>query len=350
MERSLQYVLEQFNITSRVLPFGNGHINDTYRTEDSQFILQRINTSVFTDPAAVMENISRVTAHLKKKITACGGDPDRETLTVIPARNGENCFRLDRDHVYRVYRLIPETKTIQQEKTPALLYQAGIGYGRFQQMLRDFPADQLHETIHDFHHMPKRVEALKEAASRDCCGRLRFAREEVSYALSQASWAGTVTNGLETGELPLRVTHNDTKIDNILFDIQTDRPICVIDLDTVMPGSMLYDFGDALRLGASAAAEDETDLTKVSFHPELYHSFAEGYLQEAGTMLTDRELALLPFSVRLMAYETGVRFLTDYLNGDTYYKIHHEGHNLERARNQLRLTADIMEKEKAGLL
>ena len=240
------------------------------------------------------------------------------------------------------------TKTIESSKTPEDLYEAGVGFGHFQKLLADFPVEKLHETIKDFHHTPKRIEALRQAIREDKAGRAGSVRAEIDFALENASWAGSVVQGMEEGRIPVRVTHNDTKINNILFDQDTGKALCVIDLDTVMPGSMLYDFGDALRIGGSTAAEDEVELEKVQFDERAFEAFARGYLSEMGEALTEEELALLPLSVKLMTYECGIRFLTDYLNGDTYFKIHREHHNLDRARNQFKLVADIAGKE--GLL
>ncbi len=338
-------ILSQFNITSTIEPYGNGHINDTFCTETPKYILQRINTAIFRKPEDLMENVRRVTAFLRTKIEAEGGDPDRETLTVIPTVDGKDCYTVDAEHVYRVYRFIGGTKTVENDKTLDDLKEAGRGFGRFARMLADFPVEVLHETIRDFHHTPKRVDALKKAIQDDLAGRAASVQSEIEFALEGSAFADTVINGIEKGLIPLRVTHNDTKINNILFDAKDGRAVSVIDLDTVMQGSMLYDFGDALRMGGSTGAEDETDLSLVHFNCDAFRYFAEGYLSEMGDTLTEEELRLLPFSVKLMTYECGIRFLTDYLNGDTYFRIHHEHHNLDRARNQFKLVAELSEKE-----
>ena len=341
----LNNVLQQFDLPVDIEPYGNGHINDTYLVTTQKFILQRINTSIFSNPDELMENIENVTAYLRKLIIAAGGNPDRETLTVIPTKDGKKCYKLDDRNVFRVYKFIMNTKSIENSKTPEDLFEAGVGFGHFQKMLADFPVNKLHETIKDFHHTPKRIEALREAIRNDVAERAEGVQREIAFALDNASWAGAVVKGIENGSIPIRVTHNDTKINNILFDEDTGRAVCVIDLDTVMPGSMLYDFGDALRMGGSTAAEDETDLEKVWFNVDAFESFAKGYLSEMKTALTKTEMKLLPLSVKLLTYECGVRFLTDYLNGDTYFKIHREHHNLDRARNQFKLVADIANKE-----
>lgn len=342
----LQDVLRHFDIETKVAGYGNGHINDTYLVEPGRYILQRINTNVFKKPYEVMENIEKVTAFLREKILAEGGDPDRETLTVMKTVTGENCLRYDENNYFRMYKFIRDTVSIENETTNKILFESGKGYGRFGRMLGDFPVTSLYETIVNFHHTPKRVEALKAAVAEDKAGRVKRVQEEIAFALENASFADTVINGIEDGSIPIRVTHNDTKINNILFDSVTHEAVCVIDLDTVMPGSMLYDFGDALRIAGSTAAEDEPDLEKVHFDEEAFRHFALGYCSEMGDKLTPAEIKLLPFSAKLMCYECGIRFLTDYLDGDTYFKIHREHHNLDRARNQFKLVADIAAKEK----
>lgn len=338
-------ILEHFDLEAVTESYGNGHINDTYLVTAPRYILQRINTSIFTDPEGLMENIQNVTSFLREKIAADGGDAGRGTLTLVPAKDGRYYYKLDEENVFRVYSFVEGTKSIENSKTPEDLYEAGVGFGHFQKLLADFPVEKLHETIRDFHHTPKRVEALREAIREDRAGRAGSVQAEIAFALENASWADRVVRGMEEGKIPVRVTHNDTKINNILFDRETGKAVCVIDLDTVMPGSMLYDFGDALRMGGSSAAEDEADLDKVWFDEEAFEAFARGYLSEMRESLTEDEIALMPLSVKLMTYECGIRFLTDYLNGDTYFKIHREHHNLDRARNQFKLVADIAGKE-----
>ena len=341
----LNTILRQFDIHLNVFAYGNGHINDTYCVDGPKYILQRINTSIFRNPDELMENIDNVTSFLRKKIEAYGGNPDRETLTVIPTIDGQRYYRMDDQNVFRVYIFIADTKSIEFNKSYEDLHEAGRGFGRFQRLLADFPVEKLYETIKDFHHTPKRIEALKEAIRENKAGRAASVQAEIDFVLAQTDWAGIVVKGMEDGSIPVRVTHNDTKINNILFDEKTSEAVCVIDLDTVMPGSMLYDFGDALRMGASTGAEDETDLDKVWFDTGAYEAFAKGYLGEVKDSMTDAEFELLPIAAKLMTYECGIRFLTDYLNGDTYFKIHREHHNLDRARNQFKLVADMTAKE-----
>ena len=338
-------ILQHFEIETNAESYGNGHINDTYLVTMPRYILQRINTSIFTNPDELMDNIENVTAFLRRKLIAAGWDADRGTLTVVPAKDGGKYYKVDDNNVFRVYRFIEGTKTIENSKTAEDLYEAGVGFGNFQKLLADFPVDRLYETIRDFHHTPKRIEALREAVREDKAGRAESVKKEIEFALENAGWADSVVKGMEDGRIPVRVTHNDTKINNILFDQESGKAVCVIDLDTVMPGSALYDFGDVLRMGGSSAAEDETDLDKVWFEVSAFEAFARGYLSEMKDALTETEIALLPLSVKLMTYECGIRFLTDYLNGDTYFKIHREHHNLDRARNQFKLVADISARE-----
>lgn len=342
----LSKALTAFGINENIEPYGNGHINDTFVTESQDYLIQRINTNVFKKPEELMENIEKVTSFLKEKIIKDGGDPERETLTVVKRINGENFYTIDEDNVYRVYKFVKNSKSIENSKTYEDLYCAGETFGRFQMRLDDYPAETLHETIQDFHNTPKRVEALKEAIKNDIALRASTVQKEIEFSLKCAEeFASVVVDGLKKGTLPLRVTHNDTKINNILFDESTNKAICVIDLDTVMPGSSLYDFGDALRMGASTGAEDETNLDLVTFDVEAFKSFTKGYLSQMKDKLYPKEIELLPFSAKLLTYECGIRFLTDYLNGDTYFKIHREHHNLDRARNQLKLVWDISTKE-----
>ncbi len=345
MEFSLKEVCAQFNVETDIEGYGNGHINDTYICEtDPRVILQRINVNVFKKPDEVMANIYNVTEHLKKKIKKAGGNPDRETLNVIRTRDGGNYYKLDDENYFRMYKFVENNFSFDMVENPVQLYHAGKAFGKFQNMLDDYPADNLFETIIDFHNTPVRVEQLKDAIANNVSGRLSLVADEIGFALDYARYADAIVLELEKGTVPLRVTHNDTKLNNVLFDKDTLEAICVIDLDTVMPGSVLYDFGDALRFGASSGAEDETDLEKIWFDLEKFDQFARGFLGETGGCLTEKEVELLPVSALLMTYECGIRFLADYLNGDTYFKVHREHHNLDRARTQFKLVKDIESK------
>ncbi len=343
----LNEILSHFSVDVTIEPYGNGHINDTYITVSSpRYILQRINTKVFKNPEQVMNNILNVTEHIRKKILANGGDPDRETLRVIKTKTGENYYRAENGDCYRMYNFIENSVSHDITERPEQLFQAGRAFGKFQNMLSDFPADRLFETIPDFHDTRKRFENLKDAIQEDKVGRAASAKEEIDFALSYEKEVGIIVDALKDGLIPYRVTHNDTKLNNVMFDAQTDEAVCVIDLDTVMPGSLLYDYGDALRFGASTGAEDETDLSKIEFSLEYFEAFTKGFLGELGSAITQKECELLAFSAKLITYEIGIRFLTDYLEGDRYFKIHREHHNLDRCRTQFKLVSDIEKKTK----
>lgn len=335
----LQKILDQYGVKESEMPFGNGHINNTYVVGD--LVVQRINTDVFHDYKGVMDNILAVTDFLRQKISAEGGDPERETLTVVPTIDGRN-YVVEDEGVFRAYRRILNA-TSHDFASYDLLREAGKGFGHFQTLLSDFPVDQLNETIPDFHDTRKRFDALCSAIHMDICGRVESVKEEIGFALSRKEDVGVIMNALSDGSIPYRVTHNDTKLNNVLLDDVTGKAVCVLDLDTVMPGSLLFDFGDALRFGASTAAEDEQDLTKVDFDLSAFRAFSEGFLQEIGSDITDQEIQLLPFSVKLLTLECGMRFLTDYLQGDTYFKTSRPGQNLDRCRTQFRLVEKIEE-------
>ena len=298
----LQEIISHFMCDVKLSRYGNGHINDTYLTEENDYILQRINTNVFKKPEEVMENIEKVTSYLREKIKQEGGNPDRETLTVIKTIDGKNLYKHDENNVYRMYKFVADTVSVEDNATRTELENAGKGFGRFARLLDDFDADSLYETIVNFHNTPSRVDALKQAIKNDVAGRCASVKEEIDFALKCSEFADTVVKGMANGTIPSRVTHNDTKINNILFDGKTKEALCVIDLDTVMPGSALYDFGDALRIGASTAAEDETDLSKVNFDCDKFAAFAKGYLSEMKDILTEQEIKLLPFSAKLLTF------------------------------------------------
>lgn len=344
-KNDLYTVLKHFNfdMDKDASAYGNGHINETYIVKP-KFIVQRINTDIFKVPYELMDNIVAVTDFLKEKIIAAGGDPLRETLTVIKTTENENLFEVDENNCYRCYEFIKDSLAIETVEDPHDLYEAAKAFALFQKRLADFPASELSETIKDFHNTPKRYDALLEAIEKDAKGRAASVKEEIEFALAQKEWISCVTDGLADGSIPLRVTHNDTKINNVLFDKDTRKAICVIDLDTVMPGSLLYDYGDALRIGAASGAEDETDLDKIWFRLDLFEAFTKGFAEELGNTLAPREIELLATSAKLLTYECGIRFLTDYLNGDTYFKIHREHHNLDRCRTQFKLIKDMNEK------
>ena len=341
MDIKLSDVMKHFSLDCDVNEYGNGHINNTYLVKPDKYILQKINTNIFCDPDSLMENIVQVTEFLKDKIAKDNGDTKRETLTVVKTSDDKNFLKIDSKNCFRCYEFVSDTVTLEVADNPNQLYEAAKGFAKFQKRLADFPAHKLAETIKDFHNTPKRYENLVKAIEEDAVGRADSVREEIEFAMSQKDWISSVVDGLNDGSIPLRVTHNDTKINNVLFDKDSGEAICVIDLDTVMPGSLLYDFGDALRIGAASAAEDETDLSKVNFMMDYFKAFAKGYVEELGDCLTEREIELLPLSAKLLTYECGIRFLTDHLSGDTYFRIHRENHNLDRARTQFKLVRDI---------
>lgn len=329
---------------SNITPYGNGHINDTFLCGNPpKYIIQRINTDIFCNPDALMENIVSITSFLSEKIERAGGDKYRETLTVIPTMDGKNYYR-NGENCFRMYRFIDNAVSLDSVEHPTALRYEGEAFGKFQSDLRDFPAEKLHETIPDFHNTPKRVEQLKEAIDKNPAGRLCEVQKEVDFALEYSRYADRITRETAAGSIPLRVTHNDTKLNNILFDKNTGKALCVIDLDTVMLGSALFDFGDALRFGASSGSEDEKNLDKIWFDLEKFEQFARGFLSETADFLIEAEIALMPLSALIMTYECGIRFLADYINGDVYFKTHREKQNLDRARTQLKLVADIKSK------
>lgn len=345
MGYNLKEILAQFDVETSIEVYGNGHINDTYMCEtDPRFILQRINSNVFKKPWEVMENIANVTAHIANKIKAAGGDVNRETLNVIKTKDGKNFYKADEENYFRMYKFVEDSVSYETVEDPVQMYHTGHAFGKFQRMLDDYPADKLYETIVKFHDTPERVNQLKEAIEKNASGRKESVQKEIEFALSYSKYAHEIVEAMGKGEVPLRVTHNDTKLNNVLFDDVTGEGICVIDLDTVMPGSLLYDFGDALRFGASSGTEDEKDLDKIWFDLEKFEQFAKGFLEETADCLTKKEIELLPLSALLMTYECGIRFLADYINGDTYFKIHRENHNLDRARTQFKLVHDIESK------
>jgi len=330
-----------------IAPHGNGHINDTYLVTclaagkpPGRYVLQRINRNVFRDPAAVMRNIERVTAHLAAQVA---GDADRarRALRLVPARDGRNWHVDGNGETWRAYGFIENARSFETAESGEQAFQAARAFGRFQQQLATLPPPRLDETIPDFHHTPKRFAALEQAIAADTCNRAALARPEIEFALARKGIAGVLLDA----SLPERITHNDTKFNNVLLDDATGKAICVIDLDTVMPGLALYDFGDMVRTTTSPAAEDEQDLSKVTMQFSLFQALVRGYLEAAGGFLTPAEKKFLAFSGKLIAFEVGIRFLADFLAGDTYFKVHRAGHNLDRCRTQFKLVESIEQQE-----
>lgn len=327
-------------------PYGEGHINETFLVETTKktYILQRVNNTVFKKPQQVIDNIEAVTEFLREIIIKNGGNPDRETLTLIPTKDGNKCYIDEEGNLFRAYLNVDKTCCYQTVENPDVFYRVAKTFGRFQKLLADFPAEKLYETIPNFHNTVDRYRIFKETLAADKMGRAKEVQAEINFVLEREKDAALVLDAINSGEIPLRVTHNDTKLNNVLVDEKTGDGLCVIDLDTVMPGSMLYDFGDSIRFGASTAAEDETDLSKVSMDLNLFEAYTKGYIEELKDSFTKKELELLAFSAKLMTLECGTRFLTDYLDGDNYFKIHRENHNLDRARTQFTLVKDMEEK------
>ena len=330
--------------------YGSGHINDTYRLTyetpqgTKRYILQRMSKSIFKKPVELMENVSGVTAWLRKKIIENGGDPERETLTLVKSNDGLPYFVDSTGEYWRVYLFIEGATCYDAVKDDNDFYQSAVAFGHFQRLLADYPAETLHETIKDFHNTPDRLEKFKKAVAEDICGRAASVQKEIDFILEREELTHALYDLQLDGRLPLRVTHNDTKLNNIMIDDETGKAICVIDLDTVMPGLTANVFGDSIRFGASTALEDEQDLSKVSCDLHLFDVYARGFIEGCGGALTDLEIDMLPMGAILMTFENGIRFLTDHLEGDHYFHIHREGHNLDRCRTQLTLVKDMQEK------
>lgn len=336
-------------------PYGSGHINDTFRLTCNlpeggvkRYILQKMNDDIFKNPDGLMENVMNVTSFLRGKIIAAGGDPERETLNVIPTVEGKNYLRMDKEDgsydYWRMYTFIENATSFDEVKEPQDFYNSALSFGNFQRMLADYPADTLHETIVNFHNTVKRFENFKKAVEEDVCGRAAEVREEIGFVLEREADTHVICDALSQKRIPLRVTHNDTKLNNIMIDDETGKGLCVIDLDTVMPGSALYDYGDSIRFGASTGAEDEKNLDLVSVDLGLFDIYTKGFLEGCGGSLTKEEIELFPMGAKIMTFECGIRFLADYLQGDVYFKIHKPEHNLDRARTQFKLVADMEAK------
>lgn len=331
-------------------PYGSGHINDTYCAWYDQaglrirFIHQRINHSIFRDPATLMENVERVTSHaLARLLDQQHPEAHRRTLTVIPATDGKP-YAVDRDgNFWRTYPFIERARGYDEIRSNLQAEQAAKAFGEFQKLAADLGGPRLHETIPDFHHTPKRLQALQAAIAADAFGRARNCQPEIEFALSHAADCRRVTDLIAAGVIPERVTHNDTKLNNVLLDDVTSEGVCVIDLDTTMPGSVLYDFGDMVRTATPTTREDETDLSLIGIRLDRFDSLVRGYLESASGFLNRAEIDHLAFSGKLLTLECGIRFLTDYLQGDTYFKIKRPGHNLDRCRSQFAMVRAIEE-------
>ena len=350
IEDALPEVLQAFDFGGAVagaLRYGEGHINDTFAVYVQQpdggerrYILQRINTNTFKNPDELMENIFGVTRYLRGIIEKTGGDPLRETLNFVPTKRGKTYFTDSDGGAWRLCLFVEDTVCLQKVDNDALFCTVGEAFGHFQTQLSGYPADTLHETIAHFHDTPSRFANFERALAADPLGRAAALADEIAFVRAREQDCHHLTDLLAAGKLPLRVTHNDTKLNNVLLDKETGKGLCVIDLDTVMPGLVAYDFGDTIRFGANDCDEDEPDQTKVHFSLPLFEIFTGGFLS-AASALTPTEKETLPWGAKLMTLECGIRFLTDYLEGDTYFKIHRPDQNLDRARTQFKLVADM---------
>lgn len=334
-----------------IVPYGSGHINDTYLVtcrqeagKQKKYILQRMNHKIFKDPQGLMENVMNVTNFLQDRIREAGGDPKREALNVILSRDGRPYYHAADGTYWRMYRFVEGATSYDTVENPENFYESAVAFGHFQKLLSSFPAASLHETIPDFHNTPDRLAKFKQAVKEDVCHRAEKAQEEIRFVLEREKDCRVLCDMLASGAIPLRVTHNDTKLNNIMIDDETGKGICVIDLDTVMPGSALYDYGDSIRFGANTGLEDEKDLSKISCDLELFALYTKGYVQGCGGSLTETEIRMLPMGAKLMTLECGIRFLTDYLEGDHYFKIHRPEHNLDRAKTQFCMVKDMENK------
>ena len=341
MEPFLKEVLSKFCLEGTPVScekYGCGHINVTYLVvEDTgrRYILQKLSNRAFPDIAGLQENVAAVTRHLHSKT-----DNPYGALTLIPTHDGKTWVHMGEESDWRLYDFVEGSICLQAPESPEDFYQSAIAFGTFQQQLSDFPAETLHETIKNFHNTPDRYRLFREALEKDVMGRAAGVQPEIDFVLSHEAVGGKLTEMLKSGELPLRVTHNDTKLNNVMLDAATRTPLCVIDLDTTMPGLSAYDFGDSIRFGAATAAEDEKDLSKMTVNLDLYRTFTRGFLT-ACPGLTEAERKALPLGALTMTLECGVRFLTDYLEGDHYFGIHYPEHNLDRARTQFKLVSEM---------
>jgi len=348
-----QKLCRHFNLKGNFIsgaPYGNGHINDTYLLQMNNggriesWILQRINHNVFKNPAKVMDNIARVTQHIRKKLED-SNEPDvnRKVLTCMPASDGKYYYQDEAGSYWRAYIFIREAVSHDICSGPELAQEAARSFGRFQKLLSDFPAASLHETIPWFHHTPRRLATLEEAIKTDSAGRCTLAKPEIDFVMARRKLTVAITDPLENGIIKPRVTHNDTKMNNVMIDSKTGKGICVIDLDTVMPGSVLYDVGDLIRSSAITTAEDQQDLSKVDMDISRFEAVIRGYSETAGEFLAPVERDLLAMCGRVITFTIGIRFLTDYLSGDVYFKTNRPNHNLDRTRVQLKMVSKMEE-------
>lgn len=342
-------IIENFKVQGKIIkvePYGNGHINTTFLIECddngiiNRYIMQKINTNVFPNVDGLMNNILSVTSYLKERIIENGGDPDRETLNLILTLDGKSYYKCD-EGAYRIYKFIEDTIALQIAEDKKVFEGAGYAFGNFINLLNDFDASGLFEVIKNFHNTADRFQKFINAVDKNIVGRVSSVQEEIDFVLKRSAICDSIVSLLESKTLPMRVTHNDTKLNNVLICERTGEPTCVIDLDTIMPGSLLYDFGDAIRSGCNTGLEDEPDLSKVGFDIGLYESFTKGFMTGIGNCITPVERDLLSLGAIMMTFECGMRFLTDYLEGDVYFKTHYPEHNLVRCHTQFKMVSDM---------
>jgi len=356
MEYDIESVASNFTLDGRLIenkPFGSGHINDTfslkYQTDggEKRYVLQRINHRVFKNPVAMMENIRRVTDHVRRKLRDQGNELAERQLGVIDTHDGGACFEDERGNYWRLYNKIEEAVTYDTLDSGEMVYEVARMFGWFQRMLADLPGPPLHETIVDFHTTPKRFKDFQSVLKRDPHNRARGAVAEIDFVLENAAICDVLLNLVSQGEIPVRIAHNDAKVNNVMLDARTHKGVCVIDLDTVMPGLSLYDFGDMVRTVTNPAEEDEIDLSKVTMQMQMFEMLVRGFTEETKSFLTPAEKRYMAFSGKLITFEQMIRFLADYLAGDIYYKVHREKHNLDRCRTQMKLVQSITEQQEA---
>ena len=345
--KSMKFDGDVINVKS----FGSGIINDTFlvtcknnKGNENKYILQKINSSIFKNVEKLMENYCGVCDYLKKIVSENGGDVERETITVVPTNSGKSYLKDSLDNYWRAIKFISDTVTYDVAESAEDFYKVGKAFGEFQNKLAGYNAENLYESIPNFHNTKERFKTFILAIENNKARRLESVRSEVDFILEREKDTSILLDLYENGELPLRVTHNDTKISNILMDANTKNGICIIDLDTIMPGLSLYDFGDAIRSGATHALEDEKDLDKVYVDLEFFEAFTKGFLEGTNSSLTEKEIEMLPMGAKVITLEQAIRFLTDYLDGDVYYKTSYSNQNLDRTRTQLKLVKDIEEK------
>ncbi|MBE5743931.1 MAG: mucin desulfatase [Clostridiales bacterium] len=347
---NFEQILKNFQLKGTFIscePYGNGHINQTFVAvydnygEKKRYIVQKINHKLFNPVEHLMQNVELVTEFNRKKILERGGDPDRESLTLIKTVDGKSFYKLDDDNYFRVYIFIENTVAYQTVQNPQDFYYSALAFGNFNNLLAEFDASKLYEVLPRFHDTQKRYNDFLTALSKDEFDRASECQAEIEFIKARESYYSKIVDMLASGEMPLKVTHNDTKLNNVLLDDKTGKPVSVIDLDTIMPGSICYDFGDSIRFGCNPCEEDEQDLSKVNFRFDLYKIYLQGFLEALGDSVTQVEKENLAFSSILMTIECGMRFLADYLSGDTYFRTHYPKQNLYRCRTQLKLVSDM---------